>query len=163
MRRLPVSHGDLKQGVENLLKHYVPSTAKCAQFCRPMLDQTALDLLFTQARSHNDFDSTPVGKLHALYDVMKMGPTSANCCPARLVFVTSDEAKARLMPFIIESNIEKVTNAPVCAIIANDVKFYDRIPELFPHNPQARAIGSPARKNLPPKPRCATALCKPLI
>ena len=82
----------------------------------------------------------PVGdaQLHALYDLMKMGPTSANCCPARLVFVTSDEAKARLMPHIIESNIEKVTNAPVCAIIANDVKFYDRIPELFPHNPQAR-------------------------
>ncbi|MGB1550301.1 MAG: malonic semialdehyde reductase, partial [Parvibaculales bacterium] len=105
-----------------------------------MLDQASLDLLFTQARSHNDFDPTPVSddKLRALYDVMKMGPTSANCCPARLVFVTSDEAKARLMPFIIESNIEKVTNAPVCAIIANDVKFYDRIPELFPHNPSAR-------------------------
>ena len=75
-----------------------------------MLDQTALDLLFTQARSHNDFDPTPVGdaQLHALYDLMKMGPTSANCCPARLVFVTSDEAKARLMPHIIESNIEKI-------------------------------------------------------
>lgn len=105
-----------------------------------MLDQTALDLLFNQARSHNDFDPTPVPEetLRALYDLMKWGPTSANCCPARLVFVTSDEAKARLMPFIIESNIEKVTNAPVCAIIANEVKFYDRIPQLFPHNPEAR-------------------------
>ena len=105
-----------------------------------MLDQAVLDVLFTQARSHNDFDPTPVGEeqLHALYDLMKWGPTSANCCPARLVFVTSNDAKARLMPHIIESNIGKVTNAPVCIIIANDVKFYDRIPELFPHNPEAR-------------------------
>ena len=66
------------------------------------------------------------------------------------------------MPHIIESNIEKVTNAPVCIIIANDVKFYDRIPELFPHNPEARDwfTGS---KTLPPKPPCATVLYKPLI
>ena len=105
-----------------------------------MLDQNALDLLFNKARSHNDFDPTPVAeeKLHALYDLMKMGPTSANCCPARLVFVTSEAGKKRLMPFIIESNIAKVEAAPVCVIIANDTKFYDRIPELFPHNPEAK-------------------------
>ena len=105
-----------------------------------MLDQAALDLLFNEARSHNDFDPTPVPeeKLHALYDLMKMGPTSANCCPARLVFVTSQDAKARLLPFIMESNIGKVAHAPVCAIIANDTQFFERIPELFPHNPQAR-------------------------
>ncbi|MCH1541678.1 MAG: malonic semialdehyde reductase [Alphaproteobacteria bacterium] len=105
-----------------------------------MLDQAALDSLFTKARSHNDFDPTPVPEetLHALYDLMKMGPTSANCCPARLVFVTSQAGKKRLMPFIIESNIAKVEAAPVVAIIANDTKFYDRIPELFPHNPEAR-------------------------
>ena len=61
-----------------------------------MLDQTALDLLFTQARSHNDFDSTPVGKeqLHALYDLMKMGPTSANCCP--LVWFSSPVMRLKL-------------------------------------------------------------------
>ncbi len=105
-----------------------------------MLDQNALDLLFNKARSHNDFDPTPVAEdtLHALYDLMKMGPTSANCCPARLVFVSSEAGKKRLMPFIIESNIAKVEAAPVCVIIANDMKFYDRIPELFPHNPEAK-------------------------
>ncbi len=105
-----------------------------------MLDQNALDLLFNKARSHNDFDPTPVAdeKLHALYDLMRMGPTSANCCPARLVFVNSEAGKKRLMPFIIDSNIAKVEAAPVCVIIANDMKFYDRIPELFPHNPEAK-------------------------
>ena len=105
-----------------------------------MLDQSALDILFNKARSHNDFDPTPVAeeKLHALYDLMKMGPTSANCCPARLVFVTTEPGKQRLLPHIIESNIAKVKAAPVCVIIANDSKFYDRIPELFPHNPEAK-------------------------
>ena len=105
-----------------------------------MLDQSALDILFNKARSHNDFDPTPVAeeKLHALYDLMKMAPTSANCCPARLVFVTTEPGKQRLLPHIIESNIAKVKAAPVCVIIANDSKFYDRIPELFPHNPEAK-------------------------
>jgi len=105
-----------------------------------MLDQAALDILFNNARSHNDFEPTPIEeeRLHALYDLMKMGPTSANCCPARLVFVRSEAGKKRLLPFIIESNIAKVEAAPVCVIIANDTKFYDRIPELFPHNPEAK-------------------------
>lgn len=105
-----------------------------------MLDENALNLLFNAARSHNDFEPTPVSEetLEALYDLMKMGPTSANCCPARLVFVTTPAAKKRLLPFIIESNLAKVEAAPVCVIIANDSRFYDRIPELFPHNPEAR-------------------------
>ena len=105
-----------------------------------MLDQAALDLLFNEARSHNDFDPTPVpeASLRALYDLMKMGPTSANCSPARLVFVSSDEAKARLLPHLLDTNRPKTEAAPVCVIIANDTQFYDRIPELFPHNPGAR-------------------------
>ncbi len=104
------------------------------------LDQTSLDILFTEARSHNDFEPMAVShaQLNALYDLMKMGPTSANCCPARLVFVISDEAKARLIPFAMEGNGAKIQAASACVIIANDTKFYDRIPELFPHDPSAR-------------------------
>jgi 3-hydroxypropanoate dehydrogenase len=104
------------------------------------LGQEAVELLFTEARSHNDFEPLPVSDsdLEALYDITKMGPTSANCCPARLVFVRSDEAKARLVPFAMESNRPKIQNASACVIIANDSRFYDRIPELFPHEPSAR-------------------------
>ena len=69
---------------------------------------------------------------------MKMGPTSANCCPARLVFVRSEEAKAKLAAFAMESNQPKIMAASACVIIANDMNFYDRIPELFPHDPSAR-------------------------
>ena len=105
-----------------------------------MLDQAALDLLFNEARSHNDFVKTDLAddQLHALYDLMKMGPTSANCSPARLVFVRSEAAKQRLAPLAMEANQPKILNAAVCVIIANDTKFYDRIPELFPHQPEAR-------------------------
>lgn len=104
------------------------------------LDQAGLDLLFTEARSHNDFEPLAVSDADfaALYDVMKMGPTSANCCPARLVFVRSDAAKARLIPLAMEANQQKIQNASACVIIANDSRFYDRIPELFPHDPGAR-------------------------
>ena len=104
------------------------------------LDQNALDLLFKDARSHNDFDPLPLddGQLQALYDLMKMGPTSANCSPARLVFVRSEAEKQKLAGFAMPANAEKIKNASVCVIIANDSQFYDRIPELFPHNPEAR-------------------------
>lgn len=104
------------------------------------LDKAALDLLFNNARSHNDFEKLNLddGVLEQLYDLMKMGPTSANCSPARLVFVRSEAAKARLIPLTMPANQEKIANASVCVIIANDTKFYNRIPELFPHNPSAR-------------------------
>lgn len=104
------------------------------------IDQTALDVLFNEARSHNDFHPLELDDagLQAIYDLMKMGPTSANCCPARLVFVRSPEAKARLLPFAMESNQAKIEAASACVIIANDMQFYDRIPELFPHDPSAR-------------------------
>jgi len=65
--------------------------------------------------------------------ITKMGPTSANCCPARFVFVKSDEAKSRLKPHLTPGNVEKTMTAPVCAIIAHDMKFYDHLPQLFPH------------------------------
>ena len=104
------------------------------------LNQAGLDLLFNDARSHNDFEPLALDDktLEAIYDLMKMAPTSANCCPARLVFVRSEEAKARLAPMAMESNQPKILNASACVIIANDMQFYDRIPELFPHDPSAR-------------------------
>lgn len=105
----------------------------------PVSDQ-ALDQIFRDGRSHNAWLDKPVSddELAALYDLMKMAPTSANCSPARLVFVRSAEAKAKLLPFMMESNQSKVAQAPVVAIIAYHKKFYDFIPQLFPHNPGAR-------------------------
>ena len=69
---------------------------------------------------------------------MKWGATSANCSPARFVFVMSKEGKERLKPHLMEGNIAKTMAAPACVIIAHDMKFYDSLPELFPHNPEAR-------------------------
>lgn len=76
--------------------------------------------------------------LQSLYDLLKYGPTSANCSPARFVFLTSQQAKERLAPHLMEANVPKVMGAPVTVIIGYDTTFYDRIPELFPHNPGAR-------------------------
>ena len=104
------------------------------------LDKAAFDLLFSKARSHNDFEPLSLDdeQLQRLYDLMKMGPTSANCSPARLVFVRSEAEKQKLAGFAMPANGEKIKNASVCVIIANDSRFYDRIPELFPHQPEAR-------------------------
>ncbi|MFN4311473.1 MAG: malonic semialdehyde reductase [Ferrovibrio sp.] len=105
-----------------------------------MLDAGALDTLFRHARTHNCWQDRPVSdaQLHQIYELMKMGPTSANSCPARIVFVRSRQAKERLRPALSEGNLEKTMAAPVTAIIGYDLKFYDRLPELFPHNPEAR-------------------------
>ncbi len=99
------------------------------------LSNTALDQLFLEARTHNAWTSQPVSdaQLRQLVDTMKMAPTSANCSPARLVFVKSAEAKAKLKPFLSSGNMEKTMAAPVTAIIAHDLKFYDHLPRLFPH------------------------------
>lgn len=104
------------------------------------LDQGGLDLLFRDGRSQNAWLDTPVPEatLHALYDLVKFGPTTGNTCPMRVVFVTSDAGKARLAPHLSEGNRAKTMQAPVCAILAYDMKFADRVPELFPHNPEAR-------------------------
>ena len=99
------------------------------------LPQAALDLIFTNARTHNDWFQEPVSDelLHRIHDLMKWGPTSANCCPARIVFVKSKEQKERLLPCLAEGNVEKTRTAPVTAIIANDMEFYEKLPKLFPH------------------------------
>jgi 3-hydroxypropanoate dehydrogenase len=110
------------------------------------LDDTALDTLFREARSYNRWtaDALPESKLRALYDLLKMGPTSANCCPARFVFVASKEGKEKLANCVHDANVVKVQQAPVTAIIAMDEKFYEKVPYLFPHKPEiAEAFKDP--------------------
>lgn len=101
----------------------------------PALDAHARDLLFNHARTHNAWTPQPVADatLRELYDLMKMAPTSANCSPARIVFVRTPEGKARLRPALAPGNVEKAMAAPVTAIIAHDLDFHERLPELFPH------------------------------
>ncbi|SRR5579871_397717 len=94
----------------------------------------ALNTLFRDARTHRAWLDKPVSDdlLHELYDLFKLGPTSANCSPARVIFVKSDEARARLLPTLAGTNTDKVKAAPVTAIIANDMEFYEKLPELCP-------------------------------
>jgi 3-hydroxypropanoate dehydrogenase len=104
------------------------------------LDDAALDQLFRSARTHNSWQQkdVPDAVLRELVDLVKMGPTSANCLPIRLRFVKSEAAKQRLSPFLSESNRGKTLKAPVCAIVGHDLRFYEHLPRLFPHNQTAR-------------------------
>ena len=104
-----------------------------------MLDDRALDILFRSARTHNAFTSTPVtdADLQRIYDLMKWGPTTANSCPARFVFVRSAAAKEKLKPALSAGNRDKTMAAPVTAIIAHDLYFYENLPKAFPHRPDA--------------------------
>lgn len=99
------------------------------------ISDEAMDILFRDARSHNGWLDKPVSdaQLHEAYALMKMGPTSANSCPARIVFVRSHTGKERLKPCMSEGNISKVMTAPVVAIIGMDMEFYEHLPRLFPH------------------------------
>ena len=99
------------------------------------LNDDALDTLFRQARSHNGWLDRPVSdeQLHQLYDLMKWGPTAANSCPARILFLKSEQAKQRLRPVLQEGNVEKSMTAPVVAVIGMDMEFYEKLPKLFPH------------------------------
>ena len=100
-----------------------------------MINDEALDILFREARTHNGWEDRKVTRplMQAVYDLTKWGATSANCSPARFVFVTSDEAKARLKPLLMEGNVAKTMAAPCCVIIGHDIEFYEKLPELFPH------------------------------
>jgi 3-hydroxypropanoate dehydrogenase len=104
------------------------------------LGEAALKQLFTEARSHNAWQKkdVPDALLREIVDLMKMGPTSANCLPARVIFLKSDDAKQRIAPFLSEQNRAKSMSAPVCAIIGHDMQFYEHLPRLFPHNQTAR-------------------------
>ncbi|PKB25914.1 3-hydroxypropanoate dehydrogenase [Novosphingobium kunmingense] len=99
------------------------------------LDDAALDQLFRTARTYNGYLDTPVGneQLFAIWDLMKMGPTSANMLPARMVWCTSAEAKEKLAQFCLPANAEKVRQAPVTVIIGMDIDYHENLPWLFPH------------------------------
>jgi 3-hydroxypropanoate dehydrogenase len=99
------------------------------------LDDNALDQLFRQARTYNGYLDKPIStaQLNQIWDLMKMGPTSANCLPARIIWCVSDEAKEKLAAFAMESNAAKILEAPATAIIGMDLSFHDHLPELFPH------------------------------
>jgi len=99
------------------------------------LDNTALDQLFNEARTHSYWQDKPLeaGILEQLYALTALGPTSANCSPARFVFVTLQEGKEKLKPALSSGNVEKTMTAPVTVIVAHDMAFYDQLPQLFPH------------------------------
>lgn len=107
----------------------------------------ALDRLFRQARTHSAWrpDTVPVSLLKEVYELARMGPTSANSQPARFVFLTTPEAKARLVPALSPGNVEKTKTAPVNVIIAFDTEFHQQLPRLFPHaDMRAYFAGNPA-------------------
>lgn len=105
------------------------------------LSDAALSQLFTEARTRNAWSDRPVAPdlLRQLYDLTKFGPTAVNASPARFVFVTSPEAKARLIPLMSEGNRAKTQQAPVNLIIAQDIDFHEHLDALFPHAPGAKA------------------------
>lgn len=99
------------------------------------MDDPSIDLILRKARSHYSWrdEAVPESLLRRLHDIMIMGPTSMNSCPARFVYVTSPDGKARLAKSLKPKNVEKVVSAPVTAIIAYDLDFWRRLPDLFPH------------------------------
>ena len=105
------------------------------------LDDRALDIVFRNARTHNEWLDDPVTDedLRAIFDVMKFGPTTANSSPARFVFLRSRESREKLAPHLSDGNREKTLRAPICAIIAHDLEFYERLDFLFPHDRTARS------------------------
>jgi len=112
------------------------------------LSSEALDVLFRQARTHNAWLDKPVSDdlLRELYDLMKYGPTSANSCPARILFLRTREAKERLRPALSPTNVDKAMQAPVTAIIGYDLKFFEQTPKLFPHNAAMRDLFAGSNK-----------------
>ncbi len=99
------------------------------------IDDNALQQLFTQARTHNKWQArdVPDSLLRELVDIVKLAPTSANCLPMRLVFVKSAAERERLKKHIAPGNHDKTMSAPVTAIVAHDMAFYEHLPKLFPH------------------------------
>jgi 3-hydroxypropanoate dehydrogenase len=100
-----------------------------------VMSKDGLDLIFRNARTHNAWLDKPVedALLRQVYDLAKMGPTSANMCPMRIIFVKSREAKEKLKPALDAGNVDKTMKAPVTAIIGMDIHFYEELPRLFPH------------------------------
>jgi 3-hydroxypropanoate dehydrogenase len=112
------------------------------------LPDAVLDQLFRNARTHNGFapDPIPDGDLRAIYDLVKWGPTTANSQPLRILFIKSQAAKERLRPALSAGNRDKTMAAPVCALLAYDLEFYELLPRTFAHNQEAKSWfkGQPA-------------------
>jgi 3-hydroxypropanoate dehydrogenase len=104
------------------------------------ISNEALDVLFRQARTHNAWLDRPVSDdvLRQIYELMKFGPTSANSSPVRILFLRTPEAKRRLVPALSATNSAKTLQAPVTAILAHDLEFFEELPKLFPNNPAAK-------------------------
>jgi 3-hydroxypropanoate dehydrogenase len=104
------------------------------------LGPDALGVLFTEARTHNGWLDRKVDDnlLRELYDLMKWGPTSANCCPVRILFLRTRESKERLKPALQPTNVQKTMEAPATAILAYDSGFYETLPRLFPAMPSIK-------------------------
>ncbi len=100
-----------------------------------ILNDAGLDLLFREARTHNGWTDKEVSDvlLQAVFDLAKMGPTSANCSPQRIVYVKTQAGKEKLKPALMAGNVEKTMAAPVTAILGYDLEFYEQLPKLFPH------------------------------
>jgi 3-hydroxypropanoate dehydrogenase len=99
------------------------------------LNDAALDQLFRTARTYNGYLDTPVSneQLESVWELMKYGPTSANCLPARIIWCVSQESKEKLAALSMPANATKILSAPATAIIGMDMEFYEQLPELFPH------------------------------
>ncbi|MBC8994629.1 malonic semialdehyde reductase [Micromonospora chalcea] len=112
------------------------------------LDRAAQDLLFRAARTANAFTDEPVGdeQVRAIHDLVRYGPTAMNAQPLRVLLLRSTAARARLLPYVSAGNRDKTASAPLTAVLAADVDWHDRLPELFPHRPGARDwfTGDPA-------------------
>lgn len=98
------------------------------------MEKNFFDLVFNTARTHKYWQEKPVDEalINKVYDLAKMGPTSANCCPLRIVFVKSKEAKNKLKPCLDEGNVDQTMKAPLTAIFAYDLAFYEQLPKLYP-------------------------------
>jgi 3-hydroxypropanoate dehydrogenase len=107
-----------------------------------ILDDSALDTLFREARTYATWQQRPVADqtLRDLYEIIKWAPTSANAAPARFAFLRSKEAKERLRPALSAGNVEKTMTAPVTVIVAYDMRFYEQLPKLFPQSPGMKAL-----------------------
>lgn len=107
-----------------------------------ILPDASLDQLFRTARTFNGYLDKPVGEdhFHAIWELMKMGPTSMNSLPARIIWCASAAAKDKLAALASGSNAEKIRKAPVCVIIGMDIDFHEQLPELFPHAPNAKSL-----------------------
>jgi 3-hydroxypropanoate dehydrogenase len=114
----------------------------------PALDDHALDVIFRDARSQNGFLPDPVSDelIQRVWDLARLGPTGGNTCPLRVVFIRSPEGKERLRPTLAAGNVDKTMSAPVTALFAYDLEFYEKMPQLFPaRDMRSGFVGNPAR------------------